>query len=983
MKNFHLPLLLLLFSITYVIQAQETQTDKAEKAQRLTFEAVELIKKETPADVRLSIPKLEEAAKLFNELSDQTSENFCVFMLGNAYRSLKEKRKALEYLERSLAVFVKLGEKQFEMSNQMLIATVYDDLEETQKAIEHYERVLSMSRETKDKLIIASTLLRIGRFYSSIEQHEKAITYLSEDLQLFTDLGQANAQVAILKTLGEEHNDLGEPEMALKCFNSALPIARVSNDKPGEIAILHDLGSTFLDLGEYDTSLKYYTDALTVAKVSGNKKAEASILVNIGSILFSEDKFREALELGNKALAIFKEIGDEYGEGATLGTIGILYSSLGEKQKALDFFNQALPIRKAGGDLDGEASTLAAIGTTYADLNNIQMATEYYLKAIPIARRVKDRSLEARILTNLAAGYSQAKNSRFETVLAKKAINIEQQLRRAIRGLDTETQKSYLRRVRVPYNYLMGNLLSQNRLTEMIQVLNMAGDQQTFDIVADNTERSKSLTYTLREEKFSALYNAAADKVGNLGDLIAKLKREIGPRSPSQQETQELQRLDSQLRISGDEFIQFIRHAADEFAGEPDKNDSSPDIKDLEEIQNALRRLEAQTGKKPVIIYTVIGIEKFFEIIITRDKISSVSTVIKGKDLDEKAKDFADNIKALDYRNKPKIDVTDQAKELYNLMFKPVEAELPPGTNTIMWLLDSNLRYIPIAALHDGKDYLIRRNINNVVFTRADPERLTRPLHPAWRATILANSAAKKSVMNLGISYDFPELVAVDSEVKSIVKQKQSSEGILEGDIFANQDFTRNAMLAALRKKNPIVHISSHFSIKSGDIARSFLLLGDGTAFSLLDMRGENNLFGGVDLLTLSACNTAIDEQSSDGREVDGFAEIAQRLGAASVLATLWSVNECSTAEFMKLFYKNKITDKMTKAEALRKAQLALYEGGVRLPDATCKTTKTNENPPSAAPVSTKEFKAFKENPVKPFEHPYYWSPFVLYGNWQ
>ena len=122
--------------------------------------------------------------------------------------------------------------------------------------------------------------------------------------------------------------------------------------------------------------------------------------------------------------------------------------------------------------------------------------------------------------------------------------------------------------------------------------------------------------------------------------------------------------------------------------------------------------------------------------------------------------------------------------------------------------------------------------------------------------------------------------------------------------------------------------------------------------------------------------------------KIDSFAELAQRFGAASVLATLWSVNACSTAEFVKRFYENKLKRNMNKlkrnmnkSEAIRQAQLALLDGSAKS-SAACETSKGEARAVDNLPTA-KSYKLYKENPAKPFAHPYYWSPFILYGSWK
>ena len=738
----------------------------------------------------------------------------------------------------------------------------------------------------------------------------------------------------------------------------------------------------YTNLGEYEAALKYYEEALSNAKETANRKGAASILVNISRVYSDSGRKQEALNSCTKAFAIFKDIGDRYGEGAVLNNMGMLYSALGEKKKALDYFDQALSIRNSIGDKSGEAYTLSAIGTTYADLGEKQKAIGYFTKALPISRAVKNKQIEAITLINLS-GVFRTENPRLAVLFSKKSVFNHQQLREGIQGLDTEIQKSYLRRMQIPYQFLIEMLLSQNRMPEAFQAINIVRNQETFDVTASPQRQLYSLTFTPHEEKISKSYEDAADKVGNIGGIIELFKRKLGSRRPSLEEIKELQQLELKLKTAGDEFLAVIKQAEAEFLKPASKDDVLLETKDSVQMQTTIRNLADETGEKVAAVYTVFTKEKFIEIIVTANKISSVFTVIKGADLHEKAKEFADNIKTLNSENQPKIDVTVQAKELYNIIFRPVESELPKDITTIMWALDDTLRYVPINALHDGENYLVHRKVNNVLFTRSDSERFTRSLKPVWRATGFASSQPQKNVKNLGIGYDFGRLIAVEPEMRGIFKQKGSNEGIIEGDILENQGFTKDSMISALKKKNPVVHISSHFSIKPGDITRSFLLLGDGTAFPLSEMRKEKNLFENVDLLTLSACNTAVNEPGSEGREVDGFAELAQRLGAASVLGTLWSVNDCSTSEFMKFFYKNKVNLKMTKAEALRQAQLSLLDGRVKINNEACTTNKSGDDPLPTKPKSIKNFKSYRVNPSNPFEHPYYWSPFVLYGNWK
>src|ERR1041384_3589089 len=179
----------------------------------------------------------------------------------------------------------------------------------------------------------------------------------------------------------------------------------------------------------------------------------------------------------------------------------------------------------------------------------------------------------------------------------------------------------------------------------------------------------------------------------------------------------------------------------------------------------------------------------------------------------------------------------------------------------------------------------------------------------------------------------------------------------------------------------------SHFLFRPGDDSNSFLLMGDGRTMTLKEMKKYENLFNRVELLTLSACNTATQFPGANGREIDGFAELAQRLGSNSVMASLWSVSEGSTVPLMKGFYQNLVVKKMSKAEALQKVQLDLLQGKQIPMNFDFKgdegASKGREMYDDVV-VESRHLADYKGDTEKfPFAHPYYWAPFVLYGNWK
>ena len=170
---------------------------------------------------------------------------------------------------------------------------------------------------------------------------------------------------------------------------------------------------------------------------------------------------------------------------------------------------------------------------------------------------------------------------------------------------------------------------------------------------------------------------------------------------------------------------------------------------------------------------------------------------------------------------------------------------------------------------------------------------------------------------------------------------QQNPEGVLPGRIRLDEAFTDAALRAALRQHYPVVHIASHFQLNPGDDTASFLLLGDGSHLPLAQLKTWPQPFQGVELLTLSACNTAVSSSGTEGQEVEGLAVLAQRQGAKAVVATLWPVVDASTQVLMQTFYRLRESQPgLPKVEALRQARFSYWQveeiergSGVRVRD--------------------------------------------------
>lgn len=271
-------------------------------------------------------------------------------------------------------------------------------------------------------------------------------------------------------------------------------------------------------------------------------------------------------------------------------------------------------------------------------------------------------------------------------------------------------------------------------------------------------------------------------------------------------------------------------------------------------------------------------------------------------------------------------------QQLYDWLIRPLEPTLKSNSiETLVFVLDSGLRGIPIATLHDGKQYLLE-NYNIALLPSL------RLLSSNKNANFTLQQANTLVGGLIEARQGFDALPGVEQEVQNITERFPS-------EVLLNENFTPSNLQTKLsHTRFPIVHLATHaqFSSKAED---TFLLTWDDRInVKNLDqlLRETEEQIQPIELLVLSACQTA----TGDDRAPLGLAGVAVRSGAKSTLATLWPVNDESTSLLMAAFYSAFNQPGVSKAQAIRQAQLTLFH---------------NPN----------------------YQHPYYWGPFVLIGHWQ
>jgi CHAT domain-containing protein/Tfp pilus assembly protein PilF len=943
--------------------ATEQERSRATAQQRYS-QANELLGQGTKESLAKAIPEYEEALRLQKSSNDARGEAATLVQLATVLLYSGEGQKGIDYFTQALPLWRIVRDRAGEAVTLNNLGYAHNNLGSREKAIEYFTQAGKIFRLLGDKREVANISNNIGTAYVNLGEYEKAFSYFNEALPYFQSHKDPTA-ANILTNLGEVYESRGEYQKALDSLDQALPMLREKGKRRDEANALLVRGTIYHALGKYSQAVRQFTQALQALQELGDRWGEAGALNHIGKTYVLLGEKKKALDYFETALDLARSVKDSSIEGYILNNIGFVRSDLGKPGEALVPLSAALPLMKQTKDLHGEAQTLNYTGRAYTELGDKQRAIDNFNRALTLNRQIKERGDEGNTLGNLMNAWNTFQSPQLAIFYGKQAINTFQEIRTNIQKLNKELQTSFLTSKEKIYRELADILISDGRLSEAQQVLRLLKEEEYFEFIRRDKKEISGLTgraeLTGKEAGWERRHREFADKL-----IISSKERSelLAKKSRTPKEERRLLQLDSDLSIAREDFQRFL----DELINESGKSESARErefqLKESEGLMEDLREL----GTGVVALYTLVGEEKYRVVLVTPDIQKGYEYPIKSSDLNRKVAAFREALED------PDANPLASAQDLYRIIVGPIAKDLNDlHAETLMWSLDGVLRYVPIAALHDGEKYLIESH-RNVVFTPASMARLKDVSRNKWRG------------LGFGVSKthgDFEALPAVPGELRAIIREESLSrnrEGVLPGKLMLDDAFTERGMRLSLRQRYPLVHVASHFQFSPVDESDSFLLLGDGAHFSIEQIKNSVNLFSGVELLTLSACHTAMGGEGSDGKEVEGFGMLAQRKGAKAVIASLWSVADRSTQILMREFYRLRESQSgMSKAEALQKAQIELLRG------LNLQKVSNNRKGPRGLILEKNSSSRNQSSTASksPYSHPFYWAPFILIGNWK
>ncbi len=785
----------------------------------------------------------------------------------------------------------------------------------------------------------------------SKESLERALVKFVEAIRVSQAVnGRAHMAFALLAS-GRISDALGNKEQALVSYEQSWALWRELGDRFAEATTLNNIGGVYDDLGEKQKALEFYNQSLLLIRAVGDRSVEATTLNNIGRVYSVLGEKQKALKFYNQSLPLRRVLGDRSGEATTLNNIGRVYHALGEKQKALEFYNQSLPLSRVVGNRFGEATTLNNIGFAYDAFGEKQKALEFYNQSLPLRRAVGDRSGEALTLYNIA--YTYRTQNRLPEALTQinTAINLIEQLRSALK--DDQLKTSYFATVQDYYQFKIDLLMQLHQ-----QDSTKRYDAQAFE--TSDQSRARVLRDLLTEARANITKDISPALKQREDDLIQKLNVrekqliELAAKPDSDKAIDSLKTEIKQLLEQQQTLKTEIRQANPAYA-----NLQYPKPIALAEIQQ-------QLTPDTLLLQYQLGKDKSYLWVVGKTSFTSYQ-LPKRSDLETTVQAFRTSL----------LDVNDDynmrtlARSLSQQLLGPSASQL--GQKRLLIVPDGILHKIPFAVLSkpNSKEYNPLLETHEISYlpaasliTSQYPSRTPAPKTIAILADPIFNLNDDRLIQKTSSTkqLEVTETIARDRAARSLILSRIPGTAVEANDIrqllsptesliVTGFDSTYNWVTTAPLSQYRYLHLATHgiFDEERPELSSLIFSLYNAKAApqrAFLRLPDLFNLNLPAEMVTLSACQTGLGN-SVPGEGLVGMTRGLMYAGAKRVTVSLWSVPDQETAQLMQRFYRNLLDQKGPKishSAALRSAQLQMWKQGI---------------------------------------HPYYWSAFVMQGEWR
>ena len=792
------------------------------------------------------------------------------------------------------------------------------------QAIAKWQQARKILIAKGDTVNEAMVLGNLAQAYQKLGFLTEANSAIAKSIELLTSIPQDNPSylAGILNIQGSLLLSEGKSEDALVVWQRAVKIYEKAEDKNGLTRSLLNQTQAYTQLGMHNRALNTLEEVNQTLQQQPDSALKVASLLQKGDTLRQTGNLKDSKKTLQESLAIAEKLNSDTHIDKILLALGNTSHFEQKSEEALKYYQQAI-----------EKSKSPAI-KLQAQLNQLRLLidTQKLSKARALATQIEPQ-LESippsRTSVYALVNYVQS----IENLSGKKIFNDREAVNNIAAKIAKASQQAETLGDDRAQSYALGYL---GHIYEQTQQLKSAKKLTQKALMLAQTSNAPDVAYRWQWQ-LGRLFK----KQNNFVEAISAYDGAVATLDSIRNELV-ASNLDIQFsfRESGEPvYREFVSLLLTPVRGETSQEKLIKARQVIESLQLAeldnffnepcLKANPTQVDQidtQAAVIYPII-LENRLETIVSlpNQPLRHYTTAISQNELEKKVQKMRRAIRRK-FLKKQHLAI---CQEIYNLLVKPLEADLAAlEIKTLTFVLDSSLKNVPVAALHDGNLYLI--------------EKYNLALAPGMQLLDPKPLASQKMQVLIGALSEgrqgFVPLPGVTTEINKINTE-------ISSQLLYNQNFTSKALQKQISKTPfPVVHLATHgeFSSKAEN---TFVLTWDNRLNvkelgNILQSR-QQSTSNPIELLVLSACKTA----SGDKRAPLGLAGVAVRSGARSTIASLWAVDDESTSQMMVNFYEQLTQPGVTKAEALRRAQIKILQ-------------------------------------QSKFQHPYYWSAFVLVGNW-
>ncbi|WP_334879243.1 CHAT domain-containing protein [Nostoc sp.] len=782
---------------------------------------------------------------------------------------------------------------------------------------------------------------QLGKWLEATEAIRNAIASLNAQSLKDSNSSQAKSQIfaQALDVQGSLELARGQTEAALGTWQEAAKIYQQLDDTSALIRNQINQAQAMQALGNYLQAHKTLISVQGILQKQADSSLKATGLQSLGNVLRGLGYLNDSHKILEESSSVARKMGDAIAQSNALLSLGNTARAQTSAQLSLGNSNSADNYIKTAIQYYQQAVQIASATPTVrlqSQLNLLRLLVEQkeFSTAKALLSQIQSQINNlppSRTAVNYRINFAQSLSKMIQNKVQPK--DIAQMLAQAVeiaKSLKDERSESYAIGTLGELYEQSGQLSDAKGLTQQALVKAESIDAQ--DIAYQwHWQMGRIFQKQSNIPSATAAYNRAYNALKSLrNDLVA-----INP----------------DVQFSFRESIEPVyRQYVDLLLQLKENTQKSDNLLQAREVIESLQLAELDNFFRSPCLLPRVGLDKLVEkekstaVIypIILDNRLEIITKLPGQDTiyhntTKISKNVLENTVEQLQKDLPiasrEPDVKQYSQQLYDWLIKPIEANLATQEiKTLVFVLDGALRNIPMAILYDKQQqkYLIENYAISLTpgLQLVDPK----PLQNVQLNVLVAG--VEQELLIEGQS--FSELSNVTQELKQVQSSVKTSKKLL------NQDFTQTNLEKQIQSTPfSVVHLATHGQFSS-DVEQTYILTWD----KLLKVRELDNLLRArgesrpetIELLVLSACKTA----TGDKRAALGLAGVAVRAGARSTLATLWTIDDESTSEFMGELYRQ-LDAGVTKAQALQRAQLAILA---------------------------------KEN------RPYFWAPYVLVGNW-